>query len=162
MIVKQKHIKPSGDEGKDFHVAQPIVISEDEFELVMGLFKLFTMYVITSLALAVAPSTLMTCKGLEQGSPFPHSAAMQQHEKTEFLHHICPRITRSRTFNTNNLYSKGLEQGSPFPPFSKYHHHSKSLVGDNCPGWSLCSRIRVHASRPQVRSEAQVSTTTTA
>ena len=159
MIIKQKHVKRSGNEGKEFHVAQPIVISEDEFELMMGL---FTMYVITSLALAVTPSTLTTCKGLEQGSPFPHSVVMQQHRKTKFLHHVCPHITHSHAFNTNNLYSKGLEQGSPFPPFSKYHHHSKSLVGDNCPSWSSCSWIRVHVSRPQVRSEAQVSTTTTA
>ena len=68
--------------GKEPDVAQPIVISEDEFELVMGLFEKVT------------------------------------HEKTEFLHHVCHRITRSRAFNANN--SKGLEQGSPFPPFSEY------------------------------------------
>ena len=70
--------------GKEPDVAQPIVISEDEFELVMGLFEKVT------------------------------------HEKTEFLHHVCRRITRSRAFNANNLYLKGLEQGSPFPPFSEY------------------------------------------
>ena len=38
------------------------------------------------------------------------------YKKTEFLHHVCHRITRSCAFNTNNLYLKGLEEGSPLPP----------------------------------------------
>ena len=42
------------------------------------------------------------------------------HEKAEFLHHVCHRITRSRAFNANNMSLKGLEQGSPFSPFSEY------------------------------------------
>ena len=41
------------------------------------------------------------------------------HEKTEFLHHVCPIVCLEYLF-VLILVLQGLEQGSPFPPFSDY------------------------------------------
>ena len=65
------------------------------------------------------------------------------HKKTEFLHHVCHRITCSRAFNANNLsYSKSLEQGSHFPPFSEYQDtFSKKLSPDVFAAFAVSSWI---------------------
>ena len=51
------------------------------------------------------------------------------HEKTEFLHRVCHRITCSCAFNTNNLYLKVLSRALPSPHFPSTKTHSLSHRG---------------------------------